>query len=108
MHSKFLIKITTHGTKSVFTGVEALGLTLARFHSAGDQYDLSMLYNQSQSSISEILNQVVTIVDESRKHLLEFDHARLLSPASLEQYAEAIHCAGAPLTGIWGFIDCTI
>ena len=68
---------TTHGTKSVFIVVEALGLTLAQFRSAGDQYELSMLYNQSQSSIFEIVNQVVTIVDESWKHLLEFDHAHL-------------------------------
>ena len=92
----------------MFTGVEALGLTLAQFCSAGDQYELSMLYNRSQSSISKIVNQVVIIVDESLKHPLAFDHAHLLSPANLKQYAQAIHHAGAPLTGIWGFIDCAI
>ena len=92
----------------IFDSVEALALTLARFRSAGDQYDLSMRFNRSQSSISEIVNWVVTHVDERWQHLLEFDYKHLLSPANLETYAQAIHRTGAPLTGVWGFIDCTI
>lgn len=91
-----------------FDPVEALGLTLARFRTAGDQYELSMIYNRSQSAISEIVNWVVTWVDESWSHLLGFDHEHLLSPQNLAKYAAAIHRAGAPLDSIWGFIDCTI
>lgn len=91
-----------------FDSVEALGLTLARFQTAGDQYGLSMIYNRSQSAISEIVNWVVTWVDESWSHLLGFDHEHLLSPQNLAKYAAAIHHVGAPLDSIWGFIDCTI
>lgn len=95
-------------SRSVFEPVKALGLTLTRFRSAGDQYELSMLYNQSQSAISEIVNKVVTMVDKSWNHLLDFDHTHLLSPENLQKYAEAIHQTGAPLATVWGFIDCTI
>lgn len=99
--------IITPGRHS-FDPIEALGLTLARFRTAGDQYELSLLYNRSQAAISEIVNWVVTFVDNSWSHLLDFDHEYLLSPPNLEKYAAAIHRAGAPLTGVWGFIDCTI
>jgi hypothetical protein len=81
---------------------------LARFRTPGDQYDLSIKYNRSQSAISEITNWVTVFVDENWKHLLDFDHTHLLSPHNLENYAGAIHQSGAPLTGVWGFIDCTI
>ena len=99
--------ITTRN-QYIFDSIEALALTLARFRSASDQYDLSMRFNRSQSSISEIVNWVVTHVDERWQHLLEFDYKHLLSPANLETYTQAIHRTGAPLTRVWGFIDCTI
>jgi nuclease HARBI1 len=91
-----------------FDSVEALGFTLARFRTAGDQYKLSMIYNRSQSAISEIVNWAVTWVDESWSHLLGFDHEHLLSPQNLAKYTAAIHRVGAPLDSIWGFIDCII
>ena len=92
----------------VFDPVKALGLILTRFQSAGDQYELSMLYDWSQSAISEIVNKVVTMVDESWQHLLDLEHNNLLSPENLQKYTKAIHWAGAPLETVWGFIDCTI
>ena len=91
-----------------FDPVEALGLTLAWFRTPGDQLELSLLYHRSQSAISEIVNWVVTFVDNSWQQLLNFDHEHLLSPYNLERYAKAIHGRGAPLDTIWGFIDCTI
>lgn len=91
-----------------FDNIEALALTLARFRTAGDQYEMSTTYCRSQSAISEIVNYVVTFIDSQWSHLLDFDHTNLLSPHNLETYAAAIHGAGAPLTGVWGFIDCTI
>ena len=96
--------ITTRN-QYVFDSVEALALTLARFHSASDQYDLSMHFNRSQSSISEIVNWLVTHVDEWWQHLLEFDYKHL-SPANLETYAQAIH--HSTIDQGLGFIDCTI
>jgi nuclease HARBI1 len=95
-------------SRYVFDPVKALGLTLARFCSAGDQYELSMHYNHTQSAISEIVNFVVTYVNNRWSNLLDFNHDHLLSPTNLEKYAAAIHQAGAPVDSIWGFIDCTI
>lgn len=98
----------TTASRSRFTGFEAFALTCARFRSPGDQYTLSMLYNRHQSAISEIVNWVVIFLDEKWRHLLDFDHEGLLAPANLAQYANAIYNRGAPLSGVWGFIDCTI
>jgi len=98
--------ITEH--RSVFSGLEALALTCAHFSSAGDLFQLSKEYNRSQGAISEIVNWVSTYIDSTWEHLLDFDHDHLLSPLNLQQYANAIHRAGAPLKGVWGFIDCTI
>ena len=95
-------------SRFTFDPVEALGLTLAPFRTPGDQLELSLLYHRSQSAISEIVNWVVTFVDNSWQQLLDFDHEHLLSPSNLEWYAKAIHSRGAPLDTIWGFIDCTI
>lgn len=39
---------------------------------------------------------------------MDFDLTHLLSPLNLKKYVAAVHDAGAPLSGIWGFIDCTI
>lgn len=91
-----------------FSCVEALALTCARLASAGDEFDLSVRYNRSQSSISEIFNEVIVFLDEHWKHLLHFDSSHLLSPTNLERYANAIYESGAPLQFVWGFIDCTV
>ena len=95
-------------TRSLFSGIEALALTCARFRTAGDLYDLSTKYSRAESAISEIVNWVVEFMDNTWNHLLEFDHTHLLSPQNLQMYADAIHTGGAPLKGVWGFIDCTI
>jgi hypothetical protein len=95
-------------SKCVFTGVEALAITCARFRTAGDQHELAMMYCRARSSISEIVNWMVKYIDLTWSHLLDFDHTLLLSPANLQIYSDAVYSSGAPLTGIWGFIDCTI
>jgi len=81
--------LTSNGYQ--FDGVEAFGLVCARLASAGDEYDLSTQYNRSQSSISEIFNEVITLLDKRWDHLLRFDSDHLLSPANLERYATAIY-----------------
>ncbi|GLB35540.1 putative DDE superfamily endonuclease [Lyophyllum shimeji] len=93
---------------SRFSALEALCLTLARFRSSGDLYELSAKYGRAESAISEVVNWTVSWVDERWGHLLNFDHEHLLSANNLQRYADAIHAAGAPLRGCWGFIDCTI
>ena len=51
---------------------------------------------------------MVTLLDERWEHLLQFDSNYLLSPTNLECYSDAIYKCGAPLQGVWGFIDCTV
>jgi hypothetical protein len=83
-------------------------LLCARLKSAGDEYDLAMKYDRSQSAISEVVNELVEFLDDNWKHLLDFDHHHLLSPANLARYSRAIYHAGARLRTIWSFIDCTL
>jgi hypothetical protein len=92
----------------VVTAFEAVCLFCARFRSSGDQYDLVMRFDRSQSAILEIINTAIVLIDERWSHLLDFDHEVLLSPKNLARYAAAIHRSGSPIATIWGFIDCTI
>ncbi|KAJ6455572.1 hypothetical protein C8R47DRAFT_943706, partial [Mycena vitilis] len=91
-----------------FDRIEALCLLLARFRSAGDQFELSMKYDRSQAAISQVINKLTEDLDEEWHHLLDFDANGVLSPTRMQMYADAIHAAGSPLRYIWGFIDCTI
>ena len=91
-----------------FDGIEAFALTCARLASPGDEFSLCARYNRSQSSISQIFNEVITILNDCWGHLLNFDSDHLLSPENLQRYSTAIFESGAPLQGVWGFIDCTV
>ncbi|KAJ7347929.1 hypothetical protein DFH08DRAFT_618353, partial [Mycena albidolilacea] len=95
-------------TRYLFSATEALGLLCARFRSAAEMYALVMLYDCSQSSIWECVNELVEFLDEHWEHLLGCDDQHLLHPDNLKEYADAIHRRGAPLTSIFAFIDCTI
>lgn len=94
--------------RSVFSGIEALCLMRACFRTAGDQHELSMKHCHAQSAISEIVNWVATFIDTTWSHLLDFDYIHILAPTNLHKYAKVIYDAGAPLKGVWGFIDCTL
>ncbi|KAJ7639851.1 hypothetical protein DFH06DRAFT_908597, partial [Mycena polygramma] len=91
-----------------FPRIEALALLLARFKTAGDQFELTMKYNRSQGAISELVNELCAYLDERWQHLLDFDTDGILAPGRMREYAAAIHAKGAPLDSVWGFLDCTI
>ncbi|TFY73874.1 hypothetical protein EWM64_g10139 [Hericium alpestre] len=91
-----------------FSHIEALCLLLARFRTAADQYNLTMLYDRSQSSISRCINELVAYIDTRWGHLLDFDHDFLLHPTKLAIYSVAINQQGGPSTSVFGFVDCTI
>ena len=91
-----------------FSAVKALALLCACFQSSGDLYQLSMIYNHSQSSITKCINELVLYIDTRWSHLLDCDSEYLLHPLQLKCYASAIYKHGSPLTSIFGFIDCTI
>ncbi|KAF7336520.1 DDE Tnp4 domain-containing protein [Mycena sanguinolenta] len=97
---------TTH--RYSFSAVEALCLLCARFRSAGEMYLLAMLYDRSQTAISECINELVELLDDTWEHLLGCDQEHLLHPDRLREYTTAIHNRGAPLMSIFAFIDCTI
>lgn len=79
-----------------FSALEAFCLLCARLQTAGDQHDLCIKYARSQSSISEVVNELTFFLDEKWGHLLAFDPV-LLSPSALGEYAHAVHAASAPL-----------
>ncbi|KAK6984335.1 hypothetical protein R3P38DRAFT_2416771, partial [Favolaschia claudopus] len=56
--------------RCAFPRMEALGLLLARFRSAGDMFELSMQYNRSQAAISQLINELSEFLDERWSHLL--------------------------------------
>lgn len=95
-------------SRYAFPRVEALALLLARFKSAADMFDLTMRYNRSRAAISELVNELSEFLDDHWGHLLDFDRRGLLAPARMKHYAAVIHAKGAPLDGVWSFIDCTI
>ncbi|KAJ7042823.1 hypothetical protein C8F04DRAFT_884775, partial [Mycena alexandri] len=91
-----------------FTRVEALALLLARFKSAADISDLTRKYDRCRAPISELVNELSEFLDDRWSHLLDFDTDGVLAPARMQQYADAIYEAGAPLDSVLGFMDCTI
>ncbi|KAJ7206541.1 hypothetical protein GGX14DRAFT_311382, partial [Mycena pura] len=95
-------------SRYVFSAIEALCLLLARFRSAGNIYDLTKDFGRGATAIAELINELVIYLDDIWKHLLDYDDEGILAPEALQQYADAIRGAGAPLDSVWGFIDCTI
>jgi hypothetical protein len=91
-----------------FSSIEALGILLARYKSAGAINDLVIMYDRPESAISEVVNELSTWLYEQWDHLLGFDVDGLLAPEKLESYADAIYKAGAPSSSVWAFLDCTI
>ena len=91
-----------------FPAVEALCLLCARFQLGADLYLFTILYDRSQSSLSELINELVEFLDERWEHLLACDSDHLLHPSKLAQYAAAIFEKGSPLPHIIAFLDCTI
>ncbi|KAF7326333.1 DDE Tnp4 domain-containing protein [Mycena kentingensis (nom. inval.)] len=94
--------------RSIFSNIEALCILLARLRTANDEFELSMQFDRSQSAISKVVNALVQYLDERWAHLLDFDTDGVLAPQRMQEYADAVHGAGAPLDSVWAFLDCTI
>ena len=93
-----------------FSAVEVLCLLCAWFHSSGDQYELALKYNRSQSLVLQVVNKLAAYldVDDTWGHLLDFNHEYLLYHDNLSHYAKALQDVRVPVILIWGFIDCTL
>lgn len=95
-------------TCNVVPALEGLALLCAHFQSSGNMYDLTEKYNHLQGAILQIVNNVSAIIDRQwSKQLLNFN-MNLINCENLAQWVAAVHCAGALLPTIWGFIDCMV
>lgn len=65
-------------------------------------------YARSASAISEIINKVAQHIEDLWGYLLDWDSEGIVSPAALQEYANALTDFGAPGNSIFGCIDCTI
>ncbi|KAJ7203302.1 hypothetical protein GGX14DRAFT_297756, partial [Mycena pura] len=75
------------GYRSRFSAVEALALLCARLRTAAEMYFLTILYERSQSAISDVVNELCEWLDERWKHLFNCDRDHLLHPTNLRRYA---------------------
>jgi len=65
---------------SKFEAIETLCLLCVHFKTPADHFDLAMKYNCCQSTISEMVNELVLYLDEMWKHLLDFNTDFLFDP----------------------------
>ncbi|EIN08186.1 hypothetical protein PUNSTDRAFT_69324 [Punctularia strigosozonata HHB-11173 SS5] len=91
-----------------FHAVEALCLLLARYRNAGTLADLTLMYDRSTSSLTELINSLTCYLERTWGHLLDFDHSFLLSSSRLVTYCQATQQVSRyPSLHIWAFLDCT-
>ncbi|KAG8177066.1 hypothetical protein JTE90_015718 [Oedothorax gibbosus] len=86
------------------TGIEGLATLLRRMAYPNRWCDLESLFGLSSSYLSAISSHVMQIIIEKKGHLLNLGHAAWLNEEKIEDYADAVHHAGAPLKNCWGFI----
>ena len=67
-----------------------------------------MMYQQPVSAISEVVNELLSWINQRWGKLLGFNTEGILAPEKLESYEHVIHQAGAPLPPAWAFLGCTI
>ena len=60
-----------------------------------------MLYNRSQSAISEIINELSIFLNDRWAHLFDFAHDTLIFPDNLAVYTQAVYDAGAPVSKVF-------
>ena len=73
-----------------------------------DLYSLTIKFSHSLSSLLEIINAVAWHIEDTWGFLLEWDHKGIVSPATLQVYANTLTNFGSPGKSIIGFLDCTI
>lgn len=83
-----------------FSAVEALYLLCARFRFGVGTCLFTMLYDRSQSSLSELINELVEYFDDHWEHLLACDSNHLLHPTELTKYPQAIYADKGMVKGL--------
>lgn len=94
--------------RSICDGKEALCILLRRLSYPCRYADIVHRFAKPVPVLSMITNLVLDyIYDEHSHKVMQWNHV-LLSPANLENYANAVYAKGAPLANCFGFIDGTV
>nr|XP_037280502.1 protein ALP1-like [Rhipicephalus microplus] len=89
-------------------GDEALCITLRRLAYPNRLRDLEHLFARDSSTISSLTNEVLRHIEDNFFHLLDdVNNHTWLNLDTLEEFSQAVHAKGAPLTNCWAFIDGT-
>ena len=94
--------------RSICDGVEGLCMLLRRFAYPCRLSDMIARFGRPVPVISMITKEVMNFIYENHHQRLTQWNQFLLSHASLQEYADAIHRAGAALDSCFGFIDGTV
>ena len=91
--------------RSICDGVEGLCMLLRRFAYPCRLSDMIARFGPPVPVISMITKEVINFIYTNHHRRLTQWNRLLLSPASLQEYADAIYRAGAALDNCFGFVD---
>ena len=93
---------------TVASGLEGLCVVLKRFAYPCRFSDMMYRFGRSVPELSLIASEVTDFIYENHGYLLRTLDQQWLTPQCLQEFANAVHKRGAPLTNCWGFIDGTV
>ena len=88
--------------------IEALSILLKRFAYPCRYLDLVPRFARPILQLCMVSNHLMNLIYSNWHHLLTNLQQPWLSPANLQQFADAIHQKGAPLDNCFGFVDGTV
>ena len=94
--------------RTVATGMEGLCVVLRRFAYPCRYNDMIPRFGRSVSELCLITSEVTDFIFDTHGYLLQDFNQPWLHPQRLQEYANAIHAAGAALDNCWGFVDGTV
>jgi len=94
--------------RSICDGTEGLCMLLRRFAYPCRLSDMIVRFGRPVPVISMITKEVMNFIYNNHQQRVTQWNQFLLSPASLQEYTNAIHRAGAALNNCFGFIDGTV
>ena len=90
------------------SGIESLCILLKRFAYPTRLGDMVHMFGRPVPQISMVATDMTDFMYGMYGHKLTNLNQPWLAPDKLEQYAQAIHDVGAPLTNCWAFVDGTV
>ena len=100
--------VIKHQQRSICDGTEGLCMLLRRFAYPFRLSDMIARFGRPVPVMTMITKEVMNFIYNNHQQRLTQCNQFLLSPASLQEYANAIHRAGAALDNCFGFIDGTL